>query len=220
MTSCASPGRRRRGGRPRRRPRPARAARDGVAEALIAYSLGNFAGYKVFSMGGRSPRARSCASPCAATGRSRPARSSPPSSVQACRPWIRPRPPTACCARSREDFGSRAVDLPDGILARSGASPVVPSALREHPVVGARLHVAGRAERAFRQDAVASPRRSYSTHCQRPRALRITATWRARPFAPGSAIDLTITVPFGNRRFLPRGLLAWTFFTPLCAPGR
>ena len=44
---------------------------------LIAYSLGNFAGYKAGSMGGRSPRARSCASPCGATGRSRPARSSP-----------------------------------------------------------------------------------------------------------------------------------------------
>ena len=45
---------------------------------------------------------------------------------------------------------------------------------------------------------------SYSTHCQVPRAFRITATCFARPFAPGSAIDLTITVPFGNRLFTAR----------------
>ena len=63
------------------------------------------------------------------------------------------------------------------------------------------------------------PASSNSTHCQRPATLRATAICFGLPFAPGSAIDLTTTVPFGNFLPLPRGLLANTFLMPLCAPG-
>ena len=88
---------------------------------LIAYSLGNFAGYKVSRSAGRSRRAESCASRCGATASSRPAELVPTHLVGPGLPAIDPAEAAHGVVRtlSREDFGARGVKIsPDGILSR------------------------------------------------------------------------------------------------------
>ena len=72
----------------------------------------------------------------------------------------------------------------------------------------ARACMARRAERALREDAVASAPEVVLDPLPAPAGLAHHRHLAGEALRPGSAIDLTITVPFGNRRFLPRGLLA------------
>ena len=99
------------GRRPRRRPRPARLrGMEWYKGRLIAYSLGNFAGYRVFSLGGPALDERDPARepPRRRHVRDRPARPDDARRARASRRSTRPRRRTASCGRSRSTTSAAA----------------------------------------------------------------------------------------------------------------